>query len=454
MTTRVFAPLLAILILLGACRPPLEMGMQSASGEPSACVPYGSLVQSPYVGDPPLDETPIPTSESAIVPTCEPLPTEPAQGPTPTPFPTAVPVDQQSSGGGATAPQNVSLSPGSQRVGRLVAHNGTYALTWRGTRSHLLVGAESGHVSYVVADVLGVDGPAAVALSPFGRLHLYAAGRYAYTDGAGGDWSVPTSAPSGGDPHLVVGSDGLARLLLRDHSSLVLYTQTPVGAWDGPESLAGGVADYAAVRAGEHVIVAATGVQTTIHRIPGGLAAQLDGGDRVNLTYRMGEILLGIGRHSGSATIARSLDGGAEWSTCLVQQSQHTVESVGAFPTTKGPYAALWTWHQPDGPLGVFRYIVLSTVHWPIGGGCAVWPEQGMVDSLAGDQVQRIAAPGLVFSRAQQGDFRIGDDGSVLAYNGRDLSADSTDVFLVNLRPDAVFSGSSQGFGQLGEGAP
>jgi hypothetical protein len=125
MTTRVFTPLLAILILLGACRPPLEMGMQSASGEPSACVPYGSLVQPPYVGDPPLDGTQVPTPESAIVPMCESLPTELAQEPTPTSFQTAVPVDQQSSGGGATAPQNVSLSPGSQRVGRLVAHIGS-----------------------------------------------------------------------------------------------------------------------------------------------------------------------------------------------------------------------------------------------------------------------------------------------------------------------------------------
>lgn len=454
MTMRVFAPLMVIPILLGACSAPLQInGVQSASSEPVVCVPYGSLVQSPYVGDPPLDGTPIPTPESVIVPTCEPLPTELAQEPTPTPFPTAVSVNQWRSGGGATAPQNVSLSPGSQRVGRLVAHSGSYALTWRGTRSHLLVGAESGHVNYVVADVLGVDGPAAVALSPFGRLHLYAAGRYAYTDGVGGDWSVPTSVPSGSDPHLVVGSDGLAYLLLRDHGSLVIYAQTPAGAWEGPTSLGGGVEDYDAVRAGEHVIVAATGGSTTIHRIPGGLAAQLDGGDRVNLTYRSGQVLLGIGR-PGSALIARSLDGGAEWSTCLVQDSRYTIESVAAFPTTKGPYAALWTWHQPDGPQGVFRYIVLSTAQWPVGGSCAVWPELGLADSLAGDQSKRIAAPGLIFSRTQQGDFRIGDDGSVLAYNGRDLSADSTDVFLVNLRPDAVFSGSSQGFGQLGEEAP
>ncbi len=356
----------------------------------------------------------------------------------------------------ASAPQNLSLSPGSETVSRVVAVPDLQALTWHGSGSRLVLNTPIGARSYGVAEILGVDGPAAVALSPKGRIHLYAAGRYAYKDDLSAAWSPPSPAPAGAQPHLVVGPDGYALLLIVENGILSSYRQSAAGLWDGPTELGTGVSDYDALPIANRIVVAATDPDaTTVHLLPGGPVASLEGGQHINLTYHLNQLLLGIGRtEPPAAYVARSLDQGEHWATCTVQTSRYPIESVAALPTHQGPYAAFWTWHQPLGPMGAHRYIVFSTLQWPIGEACWTWPDQGQVDALGEDQDLRIGAPGLVFSRAQQGRFRISHDGAVLAYEGFLQNARETDVFLISLRRDSLFSGPSRPRPHPGEPGP
>lgn len=415
-------------------------GVSPAEG----CFAYGAE-QSSFRADPALDGTVVPTATPGDpLPTCTPVvwPTSAAA-----PVATSIPATALSTDKGASAPQNLTLSPGSESVDRVVAVPGLQALVWhKNAEYHLVVQSSFGMHLFDVAEVLSADGPAAVALSKNGRIHLYAAGRYAYLEHLGSKWSAPVDAPVLTRPHLVVDPLGYVYLLGDEGGVVAAYHQAPDGTWTERLALSGGASDYDAVLAGDSVVVVtASPAGSQIRLLNDGPVTSLVGADHVNLTYHRDELLVGFGQ-SSAAYVGRSFDGGVTWSTCFVQGSRYRIESVAAIPTAQGPYAVFWTWHQPDGPMGSHRYIVLSTVQWPTGAGCSVWPEHGQADGLAGDQLHRLSAPGLVSSITQQGRFRIADDGSLLVYDGFSLNARETDVFLVSVHRDDIFSGISHGF--------
>lgn len=432
------------------------------------CHPYGSSAPPAPILDPLLGGTPCPTSTPDLAPTCTPFPTSRSPFPTVTPWPTLPgrhaerpPLVVSS------APQNLSLSAWDELLDRVAVAGNVSAVTWHGADPNLgaLVTLRTpwGSRTLRVREILGVDGVAGVAISPGGRIHLVAGGRYVYSDDDGSTWSAPTSAPAGDDPHLVVEPSGYARLFYISGGTLHTSLQQPNGAWGTPVALLSGVRDYDAVRVQDGVVVAATNGDTVLYRFPdGGVVATFgQNATRVRLTYRRGEVMVGLGRGGGmrlgqcaggdgAAFVSRSRDDGQTWDgLCMIQATAHPVGDVAAFPTAQGPYAVLWSWCQPARPgVGPFPYIVLSALRWTEM-GCAVVPGDHDADYLTamggsehtprGDALVAAAGgpPGLFVSHVRQEYFRLAISGevAVLAFEGLG------DVFVADVSPDGIFSG-------------
>lgn len=400
--------------------------------------------QSTAILDPIYGTTATPAPAGTPLPTCTPWVTvTPSPGPTPTALPTHVAVR----GGGpairvSSAPQNLTLSPRDESLGRVALGPAMAAVSW--DRS-LTVLSGSGTRTIPVSDVLGADASAGVAVSPRGRIHVIGGGRYAYSDDGGGSWSPPVSAPARGEAHLVVDSDGCARAFWRTDGAIRTAKQELDGSW-GEETWLGVGGDYDAVRT-EEGIVALTTSPGAVHRFPGGWTATLGHASRVDLHYGHGELVAGMARGGDRAVIARSLDGGLTWTECLVQRVAGTVRDVAVVPTEQGPYAALWILDDGD-----FPSVILSRVHWKVGVQCGVWPEPGQVDEL--ERAPFIAAPRLFGIGCAQTSFRVASQAgsALMAFTCLD-DGGSADIFVSRLSASGFFSGPAQGGARAGEGA-
>lgn len=433
----------------GEPSPPLvAAGAQEASGKgyDGPCIPYGMEPKGSTVLDPALGRTPAPASDwsPTPLPTCTPGRTTPTitPGPSPTPLPTSV----SAKGGGpalrvSSSPQNITLSPYSEDLGRVAAAPRMRAVTW----DHFItIFTGGGTKSVSTEEVLGVKIRAGVGISPHLRIHVAGGGRYSYSDDGGVSWAAPSSSPVGKDPFVVVGPDGYAWALWDNGDLLRASHQRSNSDWEAPISLGPSGGDYDAVRTDNAVVVISAAGQ--VHRLPGGPVASLAAANRVDLVYGKGELIAGLARADGRAVIARSLDGGHSWSECLVQNTRTAVLDVAAVPTTQGPYAVVWARDS-----NYFPSVMLSKAHWIPGQACGVWPEQNQVDQL---EVPFIGAPRMFDLACPQKHFRVDSAGRIvtMAFSCIDDSG-APDIFVTTMSTDGFFSGPALGGSREGEEA-
>jgi hypothetical protein len=417
------------------------MGVEAQSDADGQCIPYGASTPVPPVLDPAYDQTAVPTSPAAPLPTCTPEDDEPMDtpGPSPTPLPTRV-ADR---GGGpavrvSSSPQNITLSPYDENLGRVAAGPRIRVVSWDNS---LTLFTGGGGKAMKVSEILGVSTRAGVGVSPQGRIHVVGGGRYSYSDDGGVTWAAPMASPAGSDPFVVVGPDGYARAFWKG-AGLQTAKQRSDGTWEAPTNLGSSGGDYDAVRTEDAVVaIAASGA---VHRFPGGRVATIGSADRVDLIYNQGELLAGLARGGDKAVVVRSLDGGYTWSECLVQQTGAAVRDVAAVPTTQGPYAVLWI--RGD---GYFPSVMLSKAHWKAGEACGTWPETHQVDQL---EVPYIGAPRLFSVACPQTHFRVDAYGRMvlMAFTCIDDGGKS-DIFVADLSTDGFFSGPAMGGSRAGE---
>lgn len=421
-------------------------GPTAAQGSASDDAPCrGSAAPPLAILDPIYGSSATITPHGTPVPTCTPGPgTTPTPGPTPTSMPTQV----AGYGSGpsiriASAPQNLTLSPNHESLGRAAAGGGVRAVTWDRSLT-LLTGA--GTKTMPASVMLGVEAEAGVAVSPRGRIHVVGGRRYTYSDDGGVSWVPPVFSPVSRDPHMVVDWDGRVRAFWRAGGVILTAKQELDGTWGGETSLGAG-GDYDAVRARD-CVVALTSSPALVYRFPGGRAAALERAGRVDLHYDRGELLAGMVRGGDRAVIGRSLDGGFTWEECLVQRVGGAVRDVAVVPTEQGPYAVLWILDD-----GTFPSVMVSRVHWRRGARCGVWPEPGQVDEL--ERAPFIHAPRLFAIGCPQTHFRVvGHAGSsLMAFTCLD-GGGRADIFASRMAASGFFSGPSHGGARAGEEAP
>jgi len=409
------------------------------------CIPYGMEPDDSSVLDPAFHWTPTPTPETlaAPLPTCTPGPPPPANTPGPSPTPIATSVSAR--GGGpavrvSSSPQNITLSPYNETLGRVAMAPRIRAVTWDQSITFFTGG---GAKAVNTSEVLGASTKAGVGISPRGRIHVVGGGRYSYSDDGGVTWAEPSASPVGDDPFVVVGPDGYAWALW-DSGGLRASRQRTDGDWDAPISLGASGGDYDAVRTDDAVVVMTAAGH--VHRLPGGPAGSVGAATRVDLIYGDGELIAGLARDGGRAVIARSLDGGHSWSECLVQKTNASVRDVAAVPTTQGPYAVVWV--RADGN---FPSVMLSKAHWMSGEACGVWPETHQVDQL---EVPYVGAPRMFDVACPQTSFRVDSDGRMvfMAFSCID-DGGASDIFVATMSSDGFFSGPALGGSQAGESA-
>lgn len=411
--------------------PALDGGSCRAHGAPTAVIldpVYGSTATAPPPG------SPVPTCTAA--PTATSLP-----GPTSTPLPTRV-----GAHGGrpavtiSSAPQNLTLSPGAERLGRVAVGAAVGAVSWDQSLTLLMV---SGAKTVSSRAILGVEAGLGAAVSPRGRIHVLGGRRYTYSDDGGASWAPAAVAPAEGDVHLVVEADGRARAFWSAAGVVRTAKQRLDETWSAQTSL-GAAGDFDAVRAGDRV-VALTSSPAVVHGFPGGVLSTMGVARRVDLQYRDGELLAGLVRGGDQAVIARSLDGGLRWSECLVQRVEGAVRDVTAIPTEQGPYAVLWVLDD-----GAFPSIVLSRVHWKRGERCGVWPELGRVDAL--ERAPFIHSPRLFAIGCPQTHFRVASLGgsSLMAFTCLDAGG-APDILVSRMMSSGFFSGPALGGARAGE---
>lgn len=434
--------LAAMILLIASCAPAAPsssmMAQQSSQAASSAieraCFPYGIATARPAYPNPVFTTT-LAEATRVPLPTCTPDP-RPTRTPLVTAAPTLTPwrveVYRSAIASGMAAPQNLSLTNLNTGVDRVAVGKSAKAVTWNtkwGQMPNTLsLFGPWGDRTFPAVDALGAGGPTAVAVSEAGRIHLYAGGRYAYSDDQGSHWNV-SSAPEGGSPTLAIDPSGYARLFLVSGDTLASSLQQRDGTWSAPEPMFSGVRSYDAVRTAEGVVVAATDetqvrvfVFSAGQRDSSAVAAFAHKASSVSLTHRNKNTVLGMNDTAGpgQALLALSTDGGRSWSSaCLVQETASAViGDVAGFWTDQGVYVALWVWR---GGGNNFPYIAISTVRW-VGDVCAPYPEPNAADALA---AQQSGPPGLFYMNAPQRSFRLAvdDDGrGLIAFEGIQLS--------------------------------
>ena len=432
--------LLAALTLLSACQ----------DGDPSTCAPYGSIAPTApaHMIDPPLGASPTPTQAASPTPpppTC--TPPWPTWTPRPAPAYARAPIEI------ATAPQNLTFSPGSEALGDVALSSRAIAATWRrGDESYLSVRTALGWRTLSAPP--GVGGELAVAISPIGRTHVLGAnGAYAYSDDDGQTWSSPVPAtPAGHAPRLHLQPDGFVRAFTLADGTL--YTaQQKVERWSPPQAFAGGVRSYdvtlyrdGASDEGRDLVAVAGDGGARLYRDDELLASWPAAGITfISVTARDGHTVVGMG-WDYQAAVAWQNEAGGDWRICTLQEitvpewtsagKAKIGQVYGVAAWRQEQIVALWTWSQPGHEnRGDFFYIVISHTR---DDACDPYPALHDAQNL---YPQFGGPPGLFATLSPQAAFRLalrGERGMVafagLQWNGR------RDIYVAEFHPDTILS--------------
>jgi hypothetical protein len=429
-----------LLILLTAC----------ASGtNGSTCAPYGSIWPTAMAtrgGDPRLGAT---RTATPVEPPTPPSPTCTPPWPTWTPRPTPEPHTERPSSPIeiATAPQNLTLSPGSESLQSVHIAPGAspVAVTWH-EQGESRIGIHTSFGWSISPAPAGVGGALAVVVSPGGRQHaLGAEGLYTYNDEDGQGWAEPVAIlPAGSDPRLLLLPSGLVQACTLVNGTLYTAVQEP-DRWTVPQALARGVSSYEIAQDGARGLIIVTGSGGTRLYENGQEVAAWGEVESATVTARGGQTVVGL-KQEYRASIAWQVGQGGAWRTCLIQEITNTdwtasgmakIGRVYGIPAIRQQQiVALWIWSQP-GHDGRGQFPFIATSHTPRH-SCDPTPALQDAQRL---YLQFAGPPGLFDTHAPQRDLRLslqGDRG-VIAFEGLQWNQ-GRDIYVAEFNPDTILS--------------